>query len=101
MTNRCSIVLFPQNGFTYRCAVSKMCNARAKVEKMEPGTDSTKWQTATANEHMCQAALDGAGAGDDAPVAKRARTVAPFSGFGPAGRSTWYTAASKSGTGMP
>ena len=42
---------------------------------MEPGADSSKWQTATANGHTCQVALGGGG--DVEPVAKRARTVAP------------------------
>lgn len=40
---------------------------------MDSGSESTKWQTATANEHTCQAALDDDG--DVAPVAKRARIV--------------------------
>ncbi len=52
-----------------------MCNVRAKVKRMEPGADSSKWQTATANEHTCQAALEGDG--NVEPVAKRARTIAP------------------------
>ena len=64
-----------QDGHTLRCAVSKDCKAKAKVEKMDSAADSPKWQTFTANAHTCQlhVVLDG----DVAPAAKRARTVAP------------------------